>query len=190
MLDQFKNWLWNQQYKRNLAGLHRDRATVNLVEAKTVVVLFEVISEDEYYRVNSFVKTLQRNQKIVNALGFVHGKLIPSYCSRRLSYDFITEKDLNWYGKPARQFFNDFVKKECDLLVDLSMKENKTLQYIAGLSRARMKVGRLDTNTQQYYDMMFITDKMSGTEEFVQTIIQYLSGLNRNKQETLLQPML
>jgi len=181
MLTAIKKFLWEYHFKRNYLHVKRQRDVVNLTDAKTVVILFELTSEDDYYRINSFVKTLQSNQKIVNALGFYTENVLPSYCSRRLSYDFISPKDLNWFGIPSKSFINDFVRKECDLLIDLSMKENKTLQYIAGLSRAKMKVGRHSDESTRYYDMMFITDNLKDVEAYIQNVIQYLSGLNKIK---------
>ena len=54
----------------------------------------------------------------------------------------ILRKDLNWFGKPAREKVALMLEGEPDLFISLVPRPSYALEYLATASRARFKVGR------------------------------------------------
>jgi|AntAceMinimDraft_17_1070374.scaffolds.fasta_scaffold03605_4 hypothetical protein len=178
-----KNNIGNYFLKKELSKSNRKREMTNLNNAKKIGVLYNASNEKDYKLIYHFVKGLQRNQKIVKALGFVEDSIIPHYCFPKLSFDFFTIKDLNWYHKPSNNFVNDFVKEEYDIIIDFCSEDSFPVQYITVLSKAKFKVGRYGKNHRDIYDMMIETDKEITLEQYIKQVTHYLTILNPKKNE-------
>jgi hypothetical protein len=171
----------NIYFKKELASLKRKKVTTNLLKAKYIGIVYIVESEKQYEAICSFVKSLQDERKEVKALGFVNDKMIPHFCYPKIAYDYFTVKDLNWYLKPSNTFVHDFLNKEFDLLLDLSIQSCFSVQYVAGLSKAKFKVGRFGINPLNFYDLMLQVDSKIKIEDYFRHIRHYLTILNSSE---------
>ena len=54
----------------------------------------------------------------------------------------VLRKDLNWYGKPAKEKVALILQDEPDLLISLVPRASYALEYLVATCRARFKVGR------------------------------------------------
>lgn len=160
--------------------MKRKKITTNLSKAKYIGILYVVGDENQYLKVCDFVKSLQDERKEVKAIGFVNNKAIPYYCYPKIAYDYFTIKDLNWFMKPSNSFVHDFINKEFDMLIDISIESCFSIQYIAGLSKANFKVGRYGINPLNFYDLMLQVDDKINLIDYLKYIKHYLTILNSN----------
>ena len=79
---------------------------------------------------------------MVSALGFVDQKDKSFEHMSSLHFDFFSNTELNWYGKPQGMVIDNFLSEDYDILIDLSLKKFYPLTYLAVASPAKFKVGR------------------------------------------------
>ena len=153
----------------------------NLKDAKKIGVLYTLDDVPEYEAVSEFVSSLQHDHKEVKALGFVKNKNLVSRFLPKLSYDFFSNKDINWFFKPLNSKVKDFIEKEFDILIDLSMNDSLPLKFISGLSMAHCRVGRFSETNQMCYDIMIDLSKPIALNEYIVQIIHYLTVINNEE---------
>ncbi len=163
--------------KEKQRGAQHRRLT-NLQDARHIGIIYALNDVPDYDRVSEFVSQLQREHKEVKALGFVRNKNLVSRFLPKLSYDFFSKKDVNWFYKPIHKQVKDFIEKEFDILIDLSMSDNFPLKYIAGLSNAFCRVGRFSENNTDYYDLMIDVSPAMTIDDFLGQVRHYLTIIN------------
>ena len=175
LFNKLRQFFGNYDYRRRASGIDRNKKTVNIEDAQKIGLLYLVPDERSYEKIVDFIKNLQKQGKKVFALGFVMNKDVPSFFSSSNSYSFFTLKDLNWYNKPRSTFVTNFLNEKFDLVINLSLEDIFPLQYISGLSKANMRVGKYGEDNGQYYDMMIETDKINDLGSYIEQIAHYLS---------------
>ncbi len=181
LFNKLRQFFGNYDYRRRASGIDRNKKTVNIEDAQKIGLLYLVPDERSYEKIVDFIKNLQKQGKKVFALGFVMNKDVPSFFSSSNSYSFFTLKDLNWYNKPRSTFVTNFLNEKFDLVINLSLEDIFPLQYISGLSKANMRVGKYGEDNGQYYDMMIETDKINDLGSYIEQIAHYLSIIkNKN----------
>lgn len=163
--------------KREISHSKRHRAVVDYSRAKNIGILFVLDEEKDYSVIREYVKHLQDHQKHVKAIGFIKNQGLHRNLLQVLSFDFINEKDLNWYGMPHTEKSKNFIAKEFDVCIDLSDHKTLPLLYLAAFSNAHYKVGIYDKQYLPVYDLMIETTAAMETRELIENIDKYLSVL-------------
>jgi len=167
-------------FKREKAKTDCHRQMTSLQDAQRIGILYTLDDVPDYERVSDFVAQLQNDHKEVKALGFVKNKNLVQRFLPKLSFDFFSKRDLTWFYKPMHEQVKDFIEKEFDLLIDLSMQDNFPLKYIAGLSNALLRVGKFSDENSAYYDLMIDTKPTMTTDEYLGQIQHYLTIIKSN----------
>lgn len=171
----------NMILKKETSLLVRKRSMENLVTAKSIGILYPLVVVPDYNQVEKFVSELQHQHKEVKALGFVQYKEMANRFLPKLSYDFFSRKQINWYYKPVSDKVRDFILSDFDLLIDLTVEENLPLKFIAGLSHARCKVGRFSDANKQYYDVMIKISPVERLAGFITQVEHYLTIIKQHE---------
>lgn len=179
MIKKLISYISRYYYLQEFSKINRQRQIVNLSEAKSVGLLYNVLDEETYNIVDAFAKKLKQENRYVHVLGFVDLKYTPPFIIPTLATDFFIKKDINWYGKPNNQFVKSFIEQDFDIFINLSMQDNYTLQYICGLSKAKFKVGTSYKDNSEYYDFLFELLPNTKLSEYIQQIEYYLSIINK-----------
>jgi len=162
--------------------LDRNLRLLNLEQAKRIGILYTLDDIPDYDKVSEFVSELQHNHKDVKALGFVKNKNLITRFLPKLSFDFFSFRDLSWFYRPIHIKLKDFIEKEFDLLIDLSVYENFPIKYIAGLSHYFCKVGRFSEENSNYYDLMIDIKSSATLEDYLGHIRHYLTIINSHEE--------
>ncbi len=165
-------------YKKEQSQTDRHCQMTNLQDAKRIGILYTLDEVLDYERVSAFVRQLQGNHKEVKALGFVKNKNLIQRFLPKISYDFFSKRDLTWFYKPIHTQVKDFIEKEFDLLIDLSLHDSFPLKYIAGLSKALLRVGKFSEENTDYYDLLIDMKQTTTSDEYLGQIQHYLSIIN------------
>jgi hypothetical protein len=173
-IENIKRSVANYVLNKKLGKLTREKRLVNLHNARTIGILYNVSSQTTFQIVKTLVKELTTRQRQIMALGFVNRKSIPNYCIAANSGYHFNLRDLNWYGGPKNDYIHEFINKEFDILIDLSLDDVFVFKYISGLSRSKFKVGRHNDDYLDCFDLMIKMESTATLEAFIEQVIHYL----------------
>jgi len=86
-------------------------------------------------------------------------------------------KDFGWKDNVKNQELQQFIDTDFDLLINYYTKENIGLKLITASSKAKMKVGILQTD-ERFNDLIIKTD-IKDIKTFTSELIKYLKILNK-----------
>jgi hypothetical protein len=182
MFKKIRRKIGQYYFNRERLKTRQAHGMVNLLAAKRVGILYTLENVPDYDKVAEFVSQLQQEHKDVKALGFVKSKNLIHRFLPKLSYDFFSGKDVTWFYRPIHDTVKDFIDKEFDLLIDLSLADSFPLKYIAGLSRSICRVGRFSEENTSYYDLMIDVKPPVTFDEYLFQIRHYLTIINTNEK--------
>jgi len=177
-IEDIKKKVGKWVFKRELKINKRRKEICNLESAKSIGILYDASSEEQINLVRPFVSFFFDLKKDVKALGFVNAKEL-SYCHvPKLQYDFFYKKDLNWYYKPQNYIIDNFIKKEHDILINLTDSSVIPIKYLVASSLAHFKIGIYEENYQIYDLMISLTDDRS-QQKLMDEIKHYINLINK-----------
>lgn len=170
--------------KRLAKSVDRNVHSVHLYSAKKVAVIFQPAGQEEFEKVQQFIKSLKDKGIYITAVGFIREKKIPNIFLLRKGYDFFCYDDLNWYCKPTAPFIENFINEKFDILIDLSLERNLPVDYLIYLSKAGFKAGKHFGNGEPF-DLTIDVSKNNNISYLVEQLQYYLSLINKPvKHET------
>jgi hypothetical protein len=181
IIDNIRQEFGNYFFRKELKKVRNNRQIMNMNDAKTIGLVYDASDEVTYGIVSEFVRFFQESQKTVKAFGYVNYNRLPHYCFPKLSYDYITKRDLNWYMKPKNTKATDFINEEFDILIDLCIHDCFPIKYVSCASKAKFKVGKYGEKHSAIYDFMLNVDKTISLEEYIKEITHYLNLINKNQ---------
>jgi len=182
--NKIKNKIGNYILKQEKHRVRKNKQIINLKDAKTIGILYRIIDEETHNCVSDFIKTMQDKQIHIHAIGITEYKDIPHYCYPKITYSFLTLKNINWYFKPIGKEVNDFLNKEFDIVIDLTTEKYLPIQYLLSQVKAKFIVGKYYDNSTHYYDMMLKVDKPTKIADFIKVIVDYLNIIKTHKECT------
>ncbi len=90
----------------------------------------------------------------------------------------LTSKDLNWMKLPKPGPVDDFIKTEFDVLFNISLEQNRVLDYITALSRAKFKTG-WSPEKRNFFDLNINIGEKQDALYLAEQQIFYLRQLNK-----------
>ena len=177
-IEDFKHKIGKWVFQRDLRANKRLKEVSNLEKAKSIGILYEATNVKQIKKIEPFVKYFFDLKKNVKALGYVNKKRLDNCHIPKLNYDFFYLKDLNWYYKPQNYIIENFVKKEYDILINLSDSNCIPIKYLVASSLAHFKVGQFEDG-YEIYDLMIKLEKEKGEERLMEEIKHYLNLINK-----------
>jgi hypothetical protein len=175
MFEFIRNYFWNAEIKNKLPKLVRSKKIIHPANAKSIGIIYKVGEEKDYLIVTGFVGRLQNDKKEVRTLGWINLNAPPHYCYPRLMFDYITERNINWFYKPYGEKINDFINREFDILLNIDTTDNPSLTYAAALSKAKLKVGIYSEKNKDYYDLMISLDTPIEVPELIEQMMSNIA---------------
>ncbi|MEI7596532.1 MAG: hypothetical protein WCK02_12345 [Bacteroidota bacterium] len=157
----------------------RERRMTNMDDAQSIGIIYDALDQESFDIINNFIEVLKRSGKYVQVLGFVPAKRFEQDYFLKLDIHLFKYSDLNWYYKPSKQCIDDFVARDFDVLLNLSLRDEFPTQYISAISKSKLKVGKDSVDNQKILDMLITVDAEIGLKDFIRTIRHYLSMINR-----------
>lgn len=183
LIEKIKQFIAKRDLKKEIGQLTRAKKNISIDKAKNIGVLYSITDEATYKVIFAFLKSLKTEQRSVIAMGYLNDKKIPTFLTQGVYNSIITQKDLNWYGKPVNQYVKNFFHEKFDIFLNISLDDYFPLHYIAALSTATFKVGKLNEDATAYYDLMIKTEENSTQQEFINNMLQYINMINQNPNE-------
>lgn len=153
----------------------RQRAVVNLKQAQTVGILFLANKQVQVKQVKELVDYLKSFGIQAKALGYAPQKDLDNWHKTNLIFDYYTQKQCNWYGRPKGTAVDHFTQEPFDFLIDLSLRERPALKFVSSMSMAKLKVGIAQLGTA---DLMIDIGKKGDLDYFIKELKHYLNLIN------------
>lgn len=176
----FSNTLKNRAYKslkKDIAKKRFKHETVNFADAQTIVLLLHPRNNDDLNKLLGLMIELDSKGKKVANLVYIPTKKKQEIEKAKADYpliNFITGREINWFDKPSGKDVESLLKKEFDILIDLSQKENFITTYISAKSKARFRVAKYFERETIGYDFM-IDQKTGDLDDFTKQLTHYLN---------------
>ncbi|MEX0982918.1 MAG: hypothetical protein WD577_01725 [Bacteroidales bacterium] len=167
--------------KKRFGKISRDKSVQNFETASSAVIVFDTMLSDSLQPIKEFTKFLKKQQIKTSVLGHVNGKEIPQEMMLWPGIDFLTRKNVNWYGCPKGEIADAYFGKQPDMLFVIAFEENLTIEYLARLSLAKFKVGRFTENENDLDLMINLENKDCRVGYFLEQIKHYIHMLNPSK---------
>lgn len=152
-MSQFSQNIGIRMLRKSLKRTSRNKTAHNFKSASTATILFDALIPESFSVVKDFSRYLKENSIKTKVIGFVAQKEVPQEMLLWANFDFITKKDLNWYGKPGGPVSEEYFASESDILFVFSFTQNISLDFLSQLSLAKFKVGCF-TEANNDYDLM------------------------------------
>lgn len=170
-----QRYLLDFEIKKELIRSDRDKKFSSFEKSRTIGIIYKVGEEKDQIEFSAFVSKIQLKKKEVKALGIIKYKDIPHYCYPKLSYDYVTTRNINLIKKPTGDKVTDFINKDFDILINFDTTDDPTLNYIAAFSKAKCKVGVFSETYKDIYDMMINIETDCSFNELSEHYLKYLN---------------
>lgn len=181
VIDKLKLSYAHMQLKREVANIQRHRTDPDIHRAGTIGILYDATERETFEFVREFYKDLKESHKSPVSLGYIDFKEALSFHPlARPEADYFFKSQVNWMQKPNSPVIDNFIDEPFDILINLTLSDNYSLDYIAAVSKAGLKIGRAESAVAFCYDMTFHLDASADLKSFAYTIVHYLSQINHD----------
>lgn len=157
----------------------RGKMVMGLDEARSIGIVFDASTAADYRLITNHVKLLKDLGKKVTCIGFVQQKKLPGYLHHHVNWTFCQKKDFAWNLRLKTTPMKEFVTDEFDILIDLSSSELFFTKYLAGISKAKYKVGKFNPDQIDIFDLLMQVPDNSNLQELMDQIIHYLKIIKK-----------
>lgn len=164
--------------EKKVAKIKRNPEFINLKDAKTVALVANMDSVEKYKTISQFSEWLREQGKQVFVLALVENEEFKKFFAKGTSILFFSKKNTTWYGKPRNLKYEEFISKRFDILIDTSLTQIITVQYLVALSKARFKVGKF-YERRSFADFMISLKPNDDLPYFIEQIKHYLTTINQ-----------
>lgn len=147
---------------------------------KSIGILYEATSDDNYELIKQLVKDLRAEQKEVLALGFVDQKELPHMRFSKLGIDFFTRKSLSWNLRPNHPLVHNFIQTDFDVLISFHIEHVFPLKYLSAISHAKFKIARFHKRNASFCDFMVATPVETNLKEQINILMYYLKQIRND----------
>jgi len=167
--------------RKRFSKVNRDKCVQNFDIASKAVIVFDTMLPDCFPPVKEFVKYLKKKNISTYVLGYVSEKEIPHEMLLWPDIEFLTRKDVTWYGAPKGEIADCYFGKRPDMLFIISFTENLTVEYLTRLSEAKFKIGCFKEEENDLDLMINPAGKNYEVGYFLEQVKHYVNMLNPSK---------
>ena len=170
MINQIKKWFHFYFLKKELKFHKAQRQLLNINDAKEIGIIFDATDVDQTAIINQFADSLKGLKKKIYMFGYYN---IPKPAIN-FNFPYFNKANLNWYLEPSGILVEEFIDRKFDILINVSIKENLPLEYIAAFSQASYRVGLYDPNKMYCYDLMIDLKGNKTLQKYIDQVKHYL----------------
>jgi hypothetical protein len=167
--------------RKRFSKVNRDKSVQNFDTASDAVIVFDTMLPDCFPPVKEFVKYLKKQKISTYVLGYVSEKEIPQEMLLWPDIEFLTRKDVTWYGSPKGEIADRYFGKRPDMLFVINFSKSLTVEYLTRLSEAKFKIGCFTEEENDLDLMINPADKDCEVGYFLEQVKHYIHMLNPSK---------
>lgn len=166
-------WVRNFFFWLFVKNTNKNRKTakpIAIKEAKTIGILFEATNFASNEKILEFVHRLKSYRKQVELIGYIPKREFGD----KLLFEYFTNKNVSWLGKPNLPEIERFSKTKFDLLLNFQTHAKLPLEYIAVKTPAVFKVSFCPDIDIANYDLILISKENSDISNSIRNLENYL----------------
>jgi hypothetical protein len=179
LLNNIRFRIGNYRFQKELKGVKREHKFINFKDAKSIGIIFDGSNDSEHPTIFQYIKSIQKEKKNVSVLGYLNRKDSPQSTIKKMGFDYFTRKDVNWYMVPNNQLVKKFLNEQFDILININSENCFPIQYISGLSKAKLRVGRYNEESAICYDFMINMKGSPNLRNYFEQVDHYLNLINK-----------
>jgi len=179
MLEFIKNFR-RKRIVRDLKTRPRDKRIDNIQEVKTIGVICQLDTEQNWSILYHFAKVMENQGKKVNIIA-LQDEDISFVVTHQATSICRAKTDINFWGLPSSDSIKEFTSRHYDLLIDTIGEENFFSQYIALCTNASLKIvyATPSEDPTDVFDLIIRGDGHVELKSFFNNIIEYLGMIKK-----------
>jgi hypothetical protein len=160
--------------------IRRNTSGVSFKNAVRIAILSESQTIDTSQYIIDFISDIRKYSKDISTLEYLNNSIKLSVKSWKQTQFYLHNKNLNFLNLPKREPLKEFLEKEYDIIINLSITNNIYLHYLATITNAKLKIGPYNKEFESCYDFMIHVDDDTDIHSFVSAVDTYLKMINNN----------
>lgn len=175
MFGGIKKSIGRRALKRQCRQQQSERKFHNFNTAKSVGILYlySTATDNDIHMLTKFLT--ERNIK-VQALAYSPESTPPQSFVTTINKRLFYKEQLNWFGKPVSGEVDNFIRSNFDILIDFGNAPCYPMQYVATLSCAQMRVGKVAYPGNPYEFILSIPEQ-GDNKFFIEQLKHYLLSI-------------
>jgi hypothetical protein len=175
IIDSIKDYFY-QSVLTDRGANRPPRKITNLNDAKTIGIIYDSTNPDNDIIITKFSEMLKNKGKSVEVMAYLDDKKI----DHKADINIFNKKAVNWYEIPIDDRVAAYCNKNFDLLICALTSENKPLEYMAYVSKAKYRVGPFAEDKTRFYDLMIQLDGKRDLNYLLQQMTHFLENIKYN----------
>jgi len=171
-----KSKLANRILNTRLSSVIREKKVINLDEANSVGILWEIDQRDAYIRIEN-----ELYLSGIRQTGLCYFPLRKAVIPEEIN-GFSRKQTSWWLEIPRAQLVEDFIHQKFDILIDLTGQKSFPMIYATALSEAAFKIGYAGRSTN-YFDLNIEFQNKPEASQLAEQILYYLKRINKTTIE-------
>ncbi len=174
-IQDMRMMVYKRSLKRKLQQrpASREMGAVNLKNAQAIGILFNASTVSSRNTILKYAEELRKRGKRIKLLGYFDDLTD----SENFPFDFYNQKMVDWAYRPKGEAVASFIDQAFDLLMHIDAQTNTHTEYIAALSKAKLRVGPYTEHTY-CFDLMIDLSPQAGLRQFIEQMETLLGKTN------------
>jgi len=135
-------------------------------------------ADEESGEVYEILKKMLKDRGIrTTGIGFIHSKKEMDTLAKVSHSNFQNSRNVGWSGRPKTGDGLYFMRKQFEILIDLSIQKVLPIQYLLVHTNAAFKIG-WEASEYNYYDLNIDVKKNAKCRYLMEQIVYYLENIN------------
>ena len=162
--------------EKELKSHKRNVAFNNFESATTVGFIFDAANRENYQLAKDFMEFVEKLNNRIFGIAFAAKSDQIAYFPFKQGIDYFGLDEVNWYGKPSNPVIKDFLKRNFDILVDLSLTDIFPSFYLFSMSNAKFKITN-NSCKSKYADFVIEIKNSGKLDIYIEQIKHYLKAI-------------
>lgn len=164
----------NAILRKRVSRTNRKMEYRNFMNVRSIGVVWDASKNAEFQALSRFHQNMQERNIEVKILGFYNGKHLPDQYTAIRYLTCIRKSETNLFYIPESTEVNGFINRNFDILIDVNFEKIFSLLYVTKLSKASLKVGIFEPESNAPFDMMMEIKNPVQLDVYLRQVIQYL----------------
>jgi hypothetical protein len=182
-LYSLKNYIQKKSLGRAYRKNQRPKLMLNFRAIKSIGILSDPENQEELKEIIRIIELFKQEEKKVYPLFYIEKKNENTVLSDAIEWTGIGKENCNWLGTPKNDVnLSRFLNKKFGLLLNLSYRDNYSLNSVFVRSKAQLKAVPTEGNKQIYADLTLKVQNSKGKATFTSDLIHYLKIINKDQK--------
>jgi hypothetical protein len=175
-MNLLKHFFLNKRLRRALSH-KKQRMAPLFTDSRQVGILFNANNQALEKPLAAFIRQLEKEGKSVSALTYFDSERQAAF---HFPYEVFTGSEIDWLGNIKSETANKFMAKKFDYLFCFDAQPTAVTDLLLAKSKAKCRIGLYQEGREDFYELMFISDKGAKEEQMIPLALEYIKNICQN----------